>query len=135
MPAAAGFPGMGLDSFGVPAASYDTDQAGGILALAIAMVVVGGFVHAATRMVAKKSQLHQSMVAGFLALLAAQLGYVFADDRYGIVGLALALCAFVLVVSGVNRMKIGQGAAVGALAWVMWILATISLGYVQDHWH
>ena len=126
---------MGLEAFGVPAANYDTSQAGGILALSVAMVVVGLFVHGATQLVAKKSQPYQSMVAGFLALLAAQLGYVFADDRYGIVGLALALCAFVLVVAGVNRMKLGQGAAVGALAWVMWILATIGLGYVQDHWH
>ena len=125
---------MGLDQWGLPSANYDMTTPGGVAALLIAMLLVGLCVWVAARAVLRKQDIAQALAAGAFGLVAAQLLFVLTAGKVDIVGLVLGLVAFGLVTAAMYRAKPAQGFVVGAVAWVFWILATIALGYVQNHW-
>ena len=126
---------MPSELFGFRFANYDLNQPGGVLALMAAMAFLGLFMYVAARIVLKKADAHQSVVAGGFGLLCAQLVYAVTGQLYWIVGFVLALGAFAGVAALVYRKKFVDGVAIGAVAWVMWLVASVLLGYVQDHWH
>lgn len=126
---------MGLEAWGLPSAEYDMTEPRGVMALLLAMVLVGLCVYVAARAVLRKNDLYQALAAGALGLLCAHLAYVLTAGKVDIVGLVLGLAAFSLVTAGIYRTKPAQGLVVGAVAWVFWILVNIGIGYVQDHWH
>src|ERR1051326_5050163 len=125
---------MGLESFGLPSPSYDMASPRGVAALLVAMLLVGITTWLAAKAVLRKDDFWQALAAGMLGLLCAHFAFILAD-KVTIVGLLLGLVAFSLVAAGVYRAKPAQGFVVGAVAWVLWILAQIGLGYVQQHWH
>jgi len=124
-----------LERAGVPFASYDMATPRGVASLLVAMLIVGFCVWLAARAVVRKPDFYQAMTAGMVGLVCAQLAYVLTAGQVDLIGFALGLVAFSLVTAAIYRAKAGQGFVIGAVAWVFWILATILLGYVQQHWH
>lgn len=120
--------------FGMPfLPAYDLHTPGGILALTVAVALVGLCVHLAARSIAKKDDAFRAFTAGTLGVLLALLAYALVP-QYWIVGLLLAIVAFVAAIAVVYRAKLQVAAAVGAVTWVLWIVANLAIRYVQDHW-
>ncbi len=124
---------MGLESYDLPSPNYDMTRAGGVVALLIAMVLVGLATWLAAKAVLRKDDPYKAMTAGTIGLLCAHLAFILAD-KVPIVGLLLGLGAFSLVTAAIYRAKAAQGFVVGAVAWVLWILAGTVVRYLQDHW-
>ncbi|MEA3190071.1 MAG: hypothetical protein QOD77_653 [Thermoplasmata archaeon] len=124
---------MGLESWGLPSPNYDMATPSGVLSLILSMAVVGASMWLAARAVLRKDDFFRAVCAGMIGLLVAHLAYVLTDE-YPIVGLLLGLAAFALVTAAIYRAKAAQGFVVGAVAWVLWILATLALAYVKAHW-
>lgn len=124
---------MGLESFGLPSPNYDMGTPSGVLSLILSMAVVGTAMWLAARAVLRKDDFYRALCAGMVGILIAHLAYILTDE-FAIVGLLLGLAAFSLVTAAVYRAKPAQGFVVGAVAWVLWILATIALAYVKAHW-
>jgi len=113
---------------------YDLTRTGGVLALLLAMLLVGVFIHFAARTMIKKDDVHRAMVASMVGILLAQLAFTLVS-QYWVVGLILAVVAFMGAIGVVYRAKPQGAVAVGAVTWVLWIIANYSLHYVQSHWH
>ncbi|MES2155823.1 MAG: hypothetical protein V4510_11875 [bacterium] len=124
---------MGLEQWGLPSPNYDMTHASGVLTLLISMLLVGVATWLAAKAVLRKDDFYKAMAAGMIGLVCAHLAYIL-TDKYDIVALLLGLAAFSLVTAAVYRAKPAQGFVVGAVAWVLWILATIALTYVKAHW-
>lgn len=127
------WPVMGLEDYGLPSPNYDMTQASGVLTLIVSMLLVGAATWFAARTVLKKDDFYKAMAAGMIGLLCAHLAFILAD-KYTIFGVFLGLVAFSVVTAAIYRTKPAQGFVVGAVAWVLWILARIALAYVQAHW-
>lgn len=122
------------DPFGIPfLPSYNLASPGGILALLLAIGMVGICVHLAARTLAKKDDIYRAFTAATLGVLLALLAYALVP-AYWIVGFLLAIVAFFVAIGVVYRAKPQAAAAVGAVAWVLWIVANFAIKYVQDHW-
>jgi hypothetical protein len=113
--------------------SYDINTVGGAVALLLAMLVVGLFIHVAARGLAKKDDLNAAMAAAMSGIVLAQACYHLTPG-YEIAGILLAAVAFVVAIGLFYRAKPQVAVSVGAVAWVLWILANFALKYVQDHW-
>ncbi|MHB8633465.1 MAG: hypothetical protein ACYDBQ_05775 [Thermoplasmatota archaeon] len=124
-----------MQLFGLPLPGYDLNTTAGVVAFAVEIVVMAAFVHLAASVVGKKSSPAQAFMAGTLGLVGAQLALDVVSPAYWILGLALGLALFGGCAALVYRGKFREGAAIGAVAWVLWILANIALGYLQSHWH
>ena len=124
---------MGLEAWGLPSPNYDMASPGGVLTLILTMAIVGLSVWFAAKAVLHKEDFYRAMAAGMFGLLCAHLAYILADE-YAIFGLLLGLVAFAIVTAAVYRAKPALGFVVGAVAWVLWILATMALNYVRSHW-
>lgn len=121
--------------FGFQQAAYDLGQVGGVLGFLVAVALIGLFTWVAARIVLKSADPYQSIVAGGLGLLVAQLAFAVTGDKYWIVGFVFALAAFAGVAALIFRKRFVDGIAIGAVAWVMWIVASVVVGYIQTHWH
>lgn len=119
--------------YGLPFPVYDVTSVRGILTFIVAGLIVGLFVHLAAKLVIKKDDVHRAMLAGIYGMLAAFLGYELLTIE--ILGFVVALAAFCLVILFAYRTKFPQAIAVGAVAWVFWIVANILLSYAQNHFH
>lgn len=124
---------MALDLMGAPVPTYNVETVGGVLSFLLSILAVGTFVHVAANVVLKRSSIHEGLVVGAVGILAALLVYNLAD-KFTIVGYLAALAAFCGVASVVYRKKFREGAVVGAVAWAAWIIANVTLGYLQAHW-
>ncbi|MFO1532846.1 MAG: hypothetical protein ABR562_03975 [Thermoplasmatota archaeon] len=112
---------------------YDINSVEGAVSLLIAIVLVGLFIHLAAKPLIKKDDVNRALVASMVGILLAQACYHLAGS-YTIVGILLAVVAFVAAIGMVYRSKVQGAVAVGAVAWVLWILANFALAYVQEHW-
>jgi hypothetical protein len=113
--------------------SYDINQAGGVLALLITILAVGACIHLAARAIIKKDDLYRAFAASVMGILLAQLAFAL-TAAYIIVGLLAAVVAFMLAIGVVYHAKPQGAVSVGAVTWVLWILANAGLAYVQAHW-
>jgi uncharacterized membrane protein YgaE (UPF0421/DUF939 family) len=122
--------------FGLPfLPGYDLAHPGGVVALLLTILAVGFFIHLAARSLIKKDDVHRALVASTLGILLAQLAFTLVGSDYWIVGLLLAVLAFMLSIGAVYRAKAQAAVSVGAVTWVLWILAGLALAYAQAHWH
>ena len=112
---------------------YDINTVEGAISLLVAMVLVGLFIHLAARPLIKKDDVNRALVASMVGILLAQVCYIL-TGTYTIVGILLAVLAFIAAIGIVYRCKPQGAVSVGAVAWVLWILANFALAYVQDHW-
>lgn len=120
---------FGLDVFrdGV----YGLGSAAQVLRLAIIITALGFFVHLSARMVVKKSTIWQAIVAVVVGVLAFYL--VVHLVTVWEVALILGLVAFAGAITVVYKTKqLGKGAAIGALAWVMFYLGGLLLQWLAD---
>jgi len=115
--------------------SYDLSQAGGSLALLLAILAIGVCIHVAARAMIKKDDFTRALAASAVGVLLAQVAYDLVGDAYWIVGVLVAVVAFMLAIGVLYRTKAQTAVSVGAVTWVLWILATMALGYAQAHWH
>lgn len=122
---------MALELLGLPG-GYDLHTKNGVVALALTLLLVGFCIHIAAKLIAKKSDIHMALVAGTFGVLAAHLVVLLVT--VDILGFLLSLAAFALVCALVYRKKFAEGLALGAVAWIMWLVANAVLGYVISHW-
>ena len=110
-------------------AVYNLSQPRGVAGLIVTSLLVGLFTHWAARMVIKKDDIHQGFVAGVYGMLAGMLCRSMITVE--VVAFIAALAAFCVVVLAVYRVKFPQAIAVGAVAWVLWIVANIVMAWVM----
>ncbi len=111
-----------------PTALYGLDSAGEVLRLLVLLAAIGLFLHFAARLVLDRSSLATALVAavvGFLlAVLVAQL------VRFQWLAVVLGLAAFTGVTALAYRVKWPKGAAIGALAWLLWSFLAFALDWL-----
>ncbi len=92
---------------------------GALVASVVALLITGVFVHVAAKLVVGQSKYLQAVLAAFLGTLLATLVLLGAGS--GLLGAFLAVAAWALVVAAVYRTKWLAGAAVGVVAWLLWL--------------
>lgn len=113
----------------LPFPQYNTTTASGVASLIVAAVVVGLLIHVAARLVIKKDDIHRALLAGVYGMLAAFWGFTI--THIGILAFLFALALFVVVILIAYRTKLPQAIAVGAVAWVTWLVANALLHHLQ----
>jgi hypothetical protein len=114
--------------------SYNVLEVGGAFHLLAMVVAVGFCVHLAARFMLKKDNVPTGLAAGAVGVLLAYLAFDLAP-QVPFVGIALAIIAFIASVGIVYKTKMQGAVSVGALAWILWIVANVAIAYAQNHWH
>ena len=121
---------MAPDFFGLPAGLYGLDTASEVFRFLVLVLALGFFVHLAAKIVIDRSTIAEALVAVVVGLLVAVL--VQRLVTVDLLGAILGLVAFIFLVAAVYRVKWLKGAAIGAMAWVLWRVVSLVLDWLTS---